>query len=68
MLKNWNHDLIHQLSEISDSLWRMDQYIKAAQDCERCRALWQELQAGYERFSKLLIEEIRKHAAENRFD
>ena len=68
MLKDWNHDLVQQLSEISDSLWRMDQYKKASKDCKHCSVLWDKLEAEYENHSKMLTEEIKRHVNENRFD
>lgn len=68
MLKDWNHDLVHELSEISDSLWRMDLYSKAAQGCRDCSALWEKLRADYEDHVKLLTEEIKRHISENRFN
>ncbi len=68
MLKDWNHDLVHQMSEISDSLWRMRDYAKSASGCSHCSALWAKLEADYESHVKLLTEEIKRHVAENRFD
>jgi hypothetical protein len=68
MLKDWNHDLVHQMSEISDSLWRMKDYAKSASGCSHCSALWAKLEADYESHVKLLNEEIKRHVAENRFD
>ncbi len=68
MLKDWNHDLVQQLSEISDSLWRMGQYKTASADCTHCSALWNKLEADYENHSKMLADEIKRHVKENRFD
>ncbi len=68
MLKDWNHDLIHQLSEVSDSLWRMENYKKAAAGCPHCQALWRKLEEEYEGHVKLITQEIKRHVAENRFD
>ena len=34
-MKNYYHNVIHQLSETLDSLWRMDTYIKDAQEEEK---------------------------------
>lgn len=68
MLKDWNHDLIHQLSETSDSLWRMKDYKKAAGGCSHCAALWTKLEEEYESHIRLIAEEIKRHVAENRFD
>lgn len=68
MLKNHNHDLIQQLSEISDSSWRMEDYAKAAAECEHCLGLWKKLKADYDEHIKLITEEIKRHVAENRFN
>lgn len=68
MLKDWNHDLVQQLSEISDSLWRMDQYKTASKECATCSGMWSQLEADYEKHSKMLTDEIKKHVQENRFD
>ncbi|MBI2036774.1 MAG: hypothetical protein HYT14_00215 [Candidatus Liptonbacteria bacterium] len=68
MLKNWNHDLVQQLSEISDSAWRMDQYLATSKDCAHCEGLWQKLKADYESHVELLAGEISRHCGEGRFD
>lgn len=68
MLKDWNHDLVQQLSEVSDSLWRFGQYKKASEGCSHCAGLWNKLEAEYENHSKVLTEEIKRHVKENRFD
>ena len=62
MLKNHSHDLVHQLSEISDSVWRIEKhYLEEAKDCESCAALWKQLHHDYEKHIALLKEEIAKH-------
>lgn len=68
MLKDHNHDLVQQLSEISDSVWRIEEYLKASQGCETCRALWEKLRADYEAHVSLLRDEIARHVRESRFD
>lgn len=68
MLKNWNHDLVQQLSEISDSAWRMDAYLAASKDCSHCHGLWQKLKADYDNQVQLLAAEISRHCEEGRFD
>lgn len=67
-MKNHNHDLVHQLSETLDSIWRFESYVKSAEGCERCTMLWKRLKEGYQEFEKLLVGEIRKHIEEGRFD
>ena len=68
MLKDWNHDLVHQLSETSDSIWRMEPYKKASADCEHCAKIWDKIHEDYENHVKILTDEIKRHVNENRFD
>lgn len=68
MLKNINHDLVQQLSEISDSAWRMDSYKKSAKQCPSCLRLWGALRKDYHRHIALIAAEIKKHCKDNHFD
>ena len=68
MLKNHNHDLVHQLSETSDSIWRMEDYLKNAEGCEYCKSAWNKMKEDFENHVGLLKEEIIRHVNENRFD
>jgi len=68
MLKNHNHDLVKQLSEISSSLWRMDEYMKNAKGCDRCTAMWKKIKDNLEKISGMLVEEINNHSKEGRFE
>ncbi|MFA5052897.1 MAG: hypothetical protein WC565_02480 [Parcubacteria group bacterium] len=68
MLKDHNHDLVQQLSEISDSLWRMKQYKENAGGCESCKLMWEKMQGDYENHVDMLKGEIARHVGENRFD
>lgn len=68
VLKDHNHDLVQQLSEISDSVWRIEEYLKASAGCETCVVLWEKLRADYEAHVALLRDEIARHAREGRFD
>ncbi len=68
MLKDHNHDLVQQLSEISDSLWRIESYKKASEGCATCSAMWAKFHKDYEDHTKMLADEIKKHVEENRFD
>ncbi|MBI2633923.1 MAG: hypothetical protein HYW80_01275 [Parcubacteria group bacterium] len=67
-MKNHNHDLVHQLSETLDSIWRFDTYLKASEGCGSCSALWQKMKNDYQAFEGLLVAEIKKHIEEGRFD
>lgn len=62
MLKDTSHNLIHQLSEISDSLWRIEKhYLDEAKGCDTCLNLWRELHQDYSEHVLKLTEEIKKH-------
>lgn len=68
MLKDHNHDLVKQLSEDSSSLYRYGEYLKNAEGCDHCAALWNKLKESDEERVKLLAEEIIRHATEGRFE
>jgi len=68
MLKDHNHDLVQQLSEISDSLWRIGAYMKTAEGCSYCFAMWDELRQDYEKHTAMLTDEIKRHVKEERFN
>lgn len=68
MLKNWNHDLVKQLSETSSSLWRIEEYLKNAKTCEHCTKMWQGVRDNLEGVSQMLVQEIGRHQRENRFE
>lgn len=69
MLKDHNHDLIHALSEKNDALWRYRKhYREAAAGCEGCSVLWKVLEEDDEKHVKMLLDEIKRHIGENRFD
>ncbi len=67
-MKNHNHDLVHHLSETIDSIWRYGEYVKNAQGCERCTALWAKLKETDLEAEKMLLAEIKRHSDEKRFD
>jgi hypothetical protein len=68
MLKNWNHDLVHQLSEISDALWRMKEFQKNSRGCKRCTKMWKDLEDCFEEASQMLVDELTQHVKERRFN
>lgn len=69
MMKDWNHDLIHALSEKNDALWRYrNHYKKSSEDCQHCSALWAALEGDDEKHVKMLAGEIERHIKEGRFD
>lgn len=60
-MKNHNHDLVHQLSELMDSIWRFDEYKKNAEGCKECTALWEKMRRDWEEYEKILTVEIKRH-------
>lgn len=68
MLKNHNHDLVQELSEVSDGLWRMDEYKKNAEGCSHCENLWADTKKKLDEVSNMLVKEINRHVQENRFE
>lgn len=67
-MKNHNHDLVQQLSEDLDSLWRYRNYLKNAKGCGRCTVIWKRCMALDEEKVRLLRGEIEAHVRERRFD
>lgn len=61
-MKNSCHNLIHQLSETLDSLWRMDVYIKDAQkeNLPEEEQFWTEYKKSLEKQEKMLKKQIEK--------
>lgn len=69
MLKNNNHDLVHALSEKNDAVWRYEkEYLKNAEECDHCTAMWRKMKEDDNEHIRLLVEEIGRHMDEKRFD
>lgn len=66
-MKNNNHNLIQQLSEDLDSLWRYKQYLKDGKNCKNCQKIWETCQKLDEEKIKLLQSEITKHVKDSIF-
>lgn len=60
--------MVQQLSETSDSLWRMEGYQKNSEGCEHCSLIWERLEKDYNEHVKALTAEIARHVKEERFD
>jgi hypothetical protein len=67
-MKNHNHDLVHQLSELLDSIWRFEEYKKNAAECADCQKLWDEMKAAYQEWEKRLVSEIERHIKRGVFE
>ena len=62
-MKNYNHDLIHQLSEMLDSAWRFKEYAKNAKgNCADCHKMWQDIKKGCEDKIEKIKRELVLHA------
>jgi len=50
MVRNYNYDLVTELSEMLTGLWRIDQYMKDAGEggCQECGMLWQDIRKNKE--------------------
>ena len=69
MMKDWNHDLVHALSEKNDALWRYHHhYKKASKGCGSCSVLWAAMEKDDEKHVKMIAAEIKKHISEKRFE
>ncbi len=65
MINNHIHNLLHQLSEIEDSLWRMDQYVKDSRGyCDNCQKIWPDIRKKYEELEKMVMRELQHHFGE----
>ncbi|MEK7520660.1 MAG: hypothetical protein AAB560_01120 [Patescibacteria group bacterium] len=66
-MKNHSHDLIHQLSEMLDSVWRIDRhYLGDAKTCsDECVKIWENLRSDLQKQCEILQESIKKHCAED---
>ena len=56
MIKNCQHNLIHQLSETMDSLWRIEQYKEDAREenCEADEEFWEQFKETLEKQIEML--------------
>ena len=62
MLKDTYHDIVHQLSETMDSLWRMEEYIMNAQKENKpeLAEFWKKFQTLLTEQAKILKEELER--------
>lgn len=68
-MKNYIHDLVHQLSEKLDSLWRYDEYIRNAKrdKCVSCVKVWQYMKGSDKECIKVLEKEITRIVKAGKF-
>ncbi len=70
MIKNCQHNLIHQLSETMDSLWRMNQYQEDAkkENCSEGVEFWKNYKDTLEKQILMLKEQLEKVIAKEGID
>jgi len=62
MLENYNYNLMEELTNLLQSSWRMDTYLKdAGGKCDGCGKLWQDVRKQQE----LLIEKVRQELVDH---
>ena len=66
-MENHNHNLVQQLSESLDSLWRCGAYKKDAKKCAHCAKLWTTLESRFSGIVKMLEKEITNHVKDGSF-
>ena len=58
-----DHDLVHELSQRLDALWRYDQYIANADGHDAPQQFWRDMksqeQANVKRLKELIAQEVR---------
>ena len=61
-LHDLHHNLVQELSELADSVWRYDKhYTSDARSCSRCQALWEKLTERHSQDVRDLKDEIAAH-------
>ena len=65
MLHNYIYDLLNQLVQESQSLWRIKrEYITDTGQCEECREFWERLAKDKEKHIEELEKLVAKHIQE----
>ena len=63
-MKNHDHDMVHELSERLDSLWRYDQYIENAAGNRSLENFWKKVKkqerANITSLKRLISEHVKK--------
>jgi hypothetical protein len=61
MLNNINYNILQTITIISRSLYRYEQYIKDAENCEGCQELWSKIKKQRENELSMLLRELKNH-------
>ena len=72
MLKNVNYNLMEEITQISQSLYRYDRYIEDAKPtrggCSECSDVWTQLKQRHEEDLALLLAQLKQHVNDGVFD
>lgn len=63
MLSNTAYNLMETASVISKGLYRYDQFVKDARDCEHCQQLWRTMKQRDEEQLGQLVPHLQHHLA-----
>ena len=66
-IRNHDHDMIHDLSQRLDAVWRYDQFIENADKFPDLKAFWQESKDNELKTIEKLKDLIRTHVRNNNF-
>jgi hypothetical protein len=67
-MKNGNFDLVHSLTNKADALKVYDRYVQDSSGCGQCQNLWRQIKQDDQRHHDLLLQEINRHAREQKLD
>ena len=61
MLKNINYNLMETITIISKSLYRYDNYMKDASECDSCQEIWSYIRTNREKELRMILKELKAH-------
>ncbi len=61
MLKNIHYNLFETITIISQSLYRYNNYIKDAAECQDCKKVWTKFREQREKELSTLLKELKSH-------
>lgn len=68
LVENYNYDLMQELTELLQGVWRIDTYLKdAGGKCDDCGKIWQDVRKQKEYLIEKLRQEIVNHAKNGQF-
>lgn len=67
-MKDANFDLVHSLTNKAEALQVYDRYAQDASGCRQCQDLWRQIKQDDQRHHDMLLQEVNRHAKEQKFD